>query len=316
MLMKFRYWNYRFKYKYAKYLNLSKPVDVCLELSSICNQQCSYCYHGDQKKLPFKQSLMPVSIAKKTLVEAAELETNSVKFNFRGESTIHPDFLYITSLAKKLSNKTTFIDRITNSNFKFKNDNDDIFNALCNQTKVKISFDSFLPGVMEKQRSGSNLNLAIANIDKFYNFINRKNTKIVIQAVRTSLNKDEDLKSEVKRRWPEAYVSINDMVTGRTNKSIKHLKIKSMSNNRQSCLQAHNRLIVNWDGRVTMCCPDIGSKLIVGDISNEKLIDIWNCPTAKSIRNDLLNGSAFNFEPCKSCPSFESYIGFNAKWDS
>jgi radical SAM protein with 4Fe4S-binding SPASM domain len=314
--MKFRYLNYRFKYKYAKYLNLSKPIDVCLELSSICNQQCSYCYHGDQKTLPFKQALMPLSIAKKSIIEAAEIGTNSIKFNFRGESTLHPDFLLITSFAKKLSSKSTFIDRLTNSNFKFKNDNDDIFNALCNQTKVKISFDSFLPNVMETQRAGSNKDLAIANIDKFYNFKNRRSTSIVIQAVRTNLNKDEDIKQEVKRRWPEAYVSINDMVVGRTSKNLRYLKVKDLDNNRQSCIQAHSRLIINWDGRVTVCCPDIGSKLIIGDIYHENILDIWNSPTAKSIRNDLLNGSAFKFEPCSSCPSFESYKGFNAKWDS
>jgi radical SAM protein with 4Fe4S-binding SPASM domain len=314
--MKFRYLIYRLKYKYAKYLNLSKPVDVCLELSSICNQQCSYCYHGDKNNIPFKQSFMPTTIAMKAIREAADIGVNSIKFNFRGESTLHPGFLFITSFAKNLANKSTFIDRITNSNFKFKNDNDDIFNALCNQTKVKISFDSFLPGVMESQRAGSNKDLAIANIYRFYNFKNRKYTKIVIQAVRTKLNKDEDLYHEIKKRWPEASVSINDMVDGRTSNDIIHLKLKNMDNNRQSCIQAHSRLIVNWDGNVTVCCPDIGSKIVVGDIYKDHISNIWNSKDAESIRDDLLNGYAFNFEPCKSCPSFESYKGFNAKWDS
>src|SRR3990167_7921891 len=39
----FNFWKYRFKYLFGQYLPLSAPVDISLELSSLCNMHCSYC---------------------------------------------------------------------------------------------------------------------------------------------------------------------------------------------------------------------------------------------------------------------------------
>src|SRR3990167_4620137 len=141
--MNLKYDWYRFKFNYGKHLPLKTPVDVSLELASVCNMKCSYCYHGDKAGLPFKQDFMSTELAEKVLVQASELGVNSLKFNWRGESTLHPDFRHITSIAKMLSKGSTFLDRLTNSNFKFDSSRDDIFEGLCNQTKVKVSYDSF-----------------------------------------------------------------------------------------------------------------------------------------------------------------------------
>lgn len=310
---------YRLKYRYADKLNLTIPVDVSLELSSACNQRCEYCYHADQKALQFRVSFMDTGLAKYAIIQSAELGVNSVKMNYRGESTLHKDFGEICALAKSLANGSTFIDRLTNSNFKFATTREDIFEGLSCQTKVKVSFDSFIPEVMEKQRAGSIHSVAMRNIDYFYNHPSRikSETKIVIQAVRTLLNKDEDIAGEVKRRWPEAQVSIRDMVAGRVDKDLSSLEhIQRDSSERQSCIQAHARLIVHHDGKVGVCCPDIAGKLIVGDANKESIYDIFNSQKAKKLRENLKNKAAFTNEPCKSCPSFESWKGYKAPFNS
>jgi radical SAM protein with 4Fe4S-binding SPASM domain len=310
---------YRFKYIYGPQLNHRKPVDVSLELSSSCNQRCGYCYHSDQSNLPFSKGLMDTRLASMIIDQCADLGVNSIKFNYRGESTMHPSFKFLTHHARSWASGSTFIDRITNSNFKFSTDNEEIFQGLSYQTKVKVSFDSFIPSVMEKQRAGSIHKLCLDNIEKFYNHPSRikYETKIVIQAVRTLLNKDEDIAGEVKRRWPEAQVSIRDMVAGRVDKDLSELENRERdTSERQTCIQAHSRIIVGHDGRVQACCPDIGSKLILGDANKETIYDIWNSEKAKKLREALKNKKAFKNEPCKSCSSFESYKGYRAPKDS
>lgn len=308
---------YRFKYRYAPKLNLTVPVDVSLELASLCNQRCSYCYHADQTNLPFVKGIMPFEVAKKILFQSADAGVNSVKFNWKGESTINPNFLNITRIAKALASGSTFLDRLTNSNFKFATDRDDIFEGLCQQTKVKVSFDSFRKDVMETQRAGSIHELALRNIEKFYNYSSRKKTEIIIQAVRTKLNHDEDIAGEVKRRWPEATVSIRDMVAGRVDKDLSDLESRKRDiSQRQSCIQAHARLIFNWNGKAFVCCPDVAEKLCVGDIYQSNVIDIFNSKEAKAIRKSLKDKTAFTNDPCRSCPSFETYKGFKPKWGS
>lgn len=310
---------YRFKYNNAPKLGLDKPVDVSLELSSGCNQRCGYCYHSDQKSLPFKVGMMSFGLAKIIIDQAAELGVHSLKFNQKGESTLNPEFKNITEWAKKYAKGSTFIDRVTNSNFKFKTDNDDIFEGLCNQTKIKVSFDSFDPAVMEAQRKGSIHSLSLANIDKFYNYPLRvrSETKLVIQAVRTKLNKDEDLAGLIKKRWPEAGVSIRDFVGGRVDADLSGLENVSRENReRQTCIQAHGRLILNYEGKALVCCPDIGEKLCIGDANKDSLYTIFNSPLAKQIRKDLLSGKAFENDPCKTCSSHESYKGYIPNRDS
>lgn len=312
----FNYLMYRTKYRYAKNLPLKKPVDVSIELSSACNQKCGYCYHADSKNLPFTRGIMKYEVAEKIIIESAKIGVHSLKFNWKGESSMHPKFFEITSLAKSLAKGATFIDRLSNSNFKFDTNKDEIFDGFCNQTKVKISFDSFIPEVMEKQRAGSIHAVALQNIDKFYNYPLRKKTKtqMVIQCVRTNLNKDEDLVTEIKKRWPDAGYSVRDMVAGRVdNSEVKDLEHKTRDvSERQSCIQAHARLIFNYKGQASPCCPDIGEKLNLGDVTKQSVAEIFNSQQAKQLRKSLKDKSAFELDPCKNCSSFESYANYKA----
>lgn len=255
--------------------------------------------------------------AEEIIYQSAVLGVNSIKFNWKGESTLNPIFRDCTALAKKLSTRTTFIDRLTNSNFKFPTNKEEIFEGLSNQTKVKISFDSFIKEVLETQRRGAKYELALANIDKFYNHPLRilSNTEMVIQAVRTKLNKDEDIYGEVKRRWPSASVSVRDMVTGRVGADLSGLEHKTKdSSRRQSCQQAHVRVIFNHSGRAHACCPDIGEKLQLGHIDKDTVWSIYNSIQAKELRRSLKDGSAFLKDPCKTCSSYESYQGYQPGW--
>ncbi len=307
---------YRYKYTNAPKLNLKTPVDVSLELSSYCTNTCGYCYHGDPKKLPFTRGKMSRELAYKIIHEAHELGVHSLKFNYRGESTMNPIFEDVTAMAKRMSTGLTFIDRITNSNFNFDINREDLFRGLCNQTKVKVSFDSFRKDIFEKQRKGSNYEKTLANMSKFYNYIGRNN-EMVVQAVRTNLNKDEDLRHEISKRYPGATASIRDCVEGRIEKDLSTtvLKLRDHSE-RQTCIQAHARLMINWDGKVQVCCPDISSKLLIGDANKQHIKNIWNSQQAYEIRRKLKDKSAFDFNPCRNCSSFESFKGYKAPWFS
>jgi len=313
----FRYLLYRFKYRYGRRLPIRKPVDVSLELSSRCSFNCAYCYHADPNNLPFTRGFMAPATANKILNQAANLGVNSLKMNWKGESTLNPNFKLITKKAKDLASGSTFIDRITNSNFWFPTDRDDIFDGLCNQTKVKVSFDSFIKEVFETQRAGGNYDTVLANIDKFYNYPKRRKTALVIQSVRTTLNKDEDFLNIAQQRWPEAVVSIRDMVSGRVGIDVSALEHRHRTRDkRQSCLQAHVRLIFSWDGRAFPCCPDIAEQLCLGNINDTTMRDIFRSGEARQLRRSLLSGKAFENDPCKNCSSFESYAGYRPNWVS
>jgi radical SAM protein with 4Fe4S-binding SPASM domain len=310
-----KYDYYRFRYVNGQYLPLSAPVDVSLELSSFCNMRCTYCYHADKKNMPFKQNLMTWETAKKILEESAEIGVNSLKMNWRGESSMNPIFYQVCSTAKKLAKNLTFIDRITNSNFKFDSNKNEIFDALACQTKVKVSYDSFRKDVFEKQRAGGNHDITTTNIDKFYNWPGRDN-EIVIQAVRTTANKDEDFESELKKRWPSASLSVRDVAPGRSEKDYDDLLVREEQKERIPCKQAFVRLIFAWNGDASPCCPNIGMKINLGNVHKYSVKEIFNNELARTLREDLKTGKAFELDPCKTCSSHESFAGYEAPLES
>lgn len=314
------YFKYRLKYKYAQHLPLTAPVDVSIELSSVCNQRCGYCYWSDPKNLPFEPGKMSLDVAMSILEQAAAIGVNSVKFNWKGEGTLNPNYRDITAYAKILARGSVFIDRIANSNFKISpKRRDSIFEGLANLTKVKVSYDSFDKKVFETQRAGGSHDLTTENIDLFYNHPRRikSETRIVIQAVRTLLNKNEDILHKTKKRWPSAEVSIRDVVGGRTNDDVSaYLDKKRDVKNRQSCIQAHARVIFNHEGKALPCCPDIAEEHYIGHARNQTVKQIFNSPQAKRLRKDLISKKAFDRDPCKGCSSFESYKGYVGSWDS
>lgn len=249
--------------------------------------------------------------------QAAQLGVNSLKFNWKGESTLHPDFHHITRYAALHAHGGVFIDRLTNSNFKFPTDAEQIFEGLCHQTKVKVSFDSFDKTVFETQRAGGLWDLTYANLRKFHDHPKRTKTKLVIQAVRTSLNQDEDIAGRAAIEFPDAEISIRDMVAGRVNKDVSSLEHRKRDvSQRQSCIQAHVRLIFNHEGKAFPCCPDIEEKLCLGDIRKNSLYEIFNSSQAISLRKSLKDKSAFESDPCLNCSSFETYAGFKPSWES
>jgi radical SAM protein with 4Fe4S-binding SPASM domain len=242
-----------------------------------------------------------------------------MKFNWRGESTIHPDYAKIIDHANRIATGSSLIDRIANTNFILPSDPSkklEILRAMSGLTRVKVSFDSLDWRVYSAQR-GDGWSDVYRNITLFYEqFLNPKKTQLVIQAVKTKLNEHEDF-NEMLKLWPKATLSIRDCVSGRKDESYSDIADdKRTGKERIPCKQAFARLIVHHSGDVSPCCVDISSKKIIGNVYNESISKIWNSWRATWFRETVANGMAFDSEPCKSCSSLESYAGNKTRWGS
>lgn len=68
----------------------------------------------------------------------------------------------------------------------------------------------------------------------------------------------------------------------------------------ESCDFPSSTVIIDYKGRVIFCCDDYLSKYAFGNVSSEKLIDIWNKEEYRKIRRNLLKG-IFDLDICKNC---------------
>ena len=67
-------------------------------------------------------------------------------------------------------------------------------------------------------------------------------------------------------------------------------------------------LFLDYQGDVLMCPHDWGKKIILGNLNNEKILDIWFSAKSLKIRK-MLNQSNRNFTPCNVCDVDGTLIG-------
>ena len=69
------------------------------------------------------------------------------------------------------------------------------------------------------------------------------------------------------------------------------------------CLKPHNPLVIDAKGNVILCCNDYFSSVKFGNLEKEKLVDVWNKPAFKKIREELKKRN-FKLDICKKCVRF------------
>ena len=70
--------------------------------------------------------------------------------------------------------------------------------------------------------------------------------------------------------------------------------------NRQQCNWPDYHLGISFDGQVLFCCNDYLNEVKIGNVKDDKIIDLWNTEYYKTIRKDIRE-SNFNLDICKNC---------------
>ena len=78
----------------------------------------------------------------------------------------------------------------------------------------------------------------------------------------------------------------------------------------QPCRLLWDRVIINYDGKITACCVDFDAELVYGDYNFETLAEAWNNETIRSWRKRHLIGRVEMMPLCNVCDA--PYI-FNAE---
>jgi len=80
----------------------------------------------------------------------------------------------------------------------------------------------------------------------------------------------------------------------------------TMKNRLLPCARPFTMLTINVRGQVVLCCADMYSDVVAGDISTERLETIWRSPTFADYRRKLATEGRENLPLCRDC-SFAGY---------
>lgn len=289
------------------------PLNVDIELSSVCNLKCPFCFRSDPAfKNPNK--FMDSDMAIDIIDDAGKLGVPALKFNWRGEPTLHPDFSEILhyayadrvhtieeceALRKKgysgYLGREVFHELLVNTNG---NVPDRAFAGLMLASKVMISLDSMNPKTYAEMRRGGSLDRAL---DTIASLIRTGHKNVWVRRVINSTNREEHFVEDVRDRFGSDVKIAEHFEFFRADKSAA-----CSERPRTYCGYPSQRIVIASDGKMFPCCVDYDETMPLGKYPSDSLYSVWKSASLNQIRSDLRAG-IFKSDACKNCTSFMAY---------
>ena len=81
------------------------------------------------------------------------------------------------------------------------------------------------------------------------------------------------------------------------------------------CAQLWKWMVVYWDGSVVLCCADMFSQAIVGDLKSNSIAEVWNGTQMRGHRDQMVNRKRFEVAICQDCDIHLSWHNLNEYYD-
>jgi radical SAM protein with 4Fe4S-binding SPASM domain len=228
--------------------------------------------------------------------QCAENGVKAIKLQYLGEPLMHKDIVFQVEYAKKKG----IIDVMFNTNAVLLTPELGAQLLEAGIDKVFISFDAVNPKLYMQQRVGATMGKVIDNI---YAFIEQRNKFYPKTHIRLSMVMYDDpiwkrQFEAMKVMWDGLVDSLGYGVFNERNPDKKHEyeKVDGFS-----CEQLFQRMFLKCNGNVTVCCVDDQDEYVVGNWKEQRLIDIWNSPKYKAIRDAHKNGNYYDIPMCRKC---------------
>lgn len=261
-------------------------MSFAIEPTNICNLKCGMCYAQTSKR---EQGMMSYDLYQKIIDEVVTLKIDCIGLNYGGEPTVHPLF---ANMIKYASDKDQHVQFSTNGILL----TEDITNAIVSGyvRKVNFSLHTYLDIVEE-------------NIIKIRG--ERTNRKPQLTATINASEFDDTTTDKLLKRFSYLVDQIGIQPTIANMKWSKIPK-KIKINYQKYCRQSQRYTAVLWDGKITICCHDIGGEMAFGDVYNNSLTEIWNSDYYINLRKNILKSNFPKGSLCERCGIGRTVISY------
>jgi radical SAM protein with 4Fe4S-binding SPASM domain len=276
------------------------PDSINIETVNICNARCVFC---PRDKLTRKKGIMSDEVFEKVIsrIKEEKIPIKSVCLNGFGEPM----------LDQKIFDKIKYIKRNLNVPVIFFTNG-----QLFDEKKVKMAFES---GVDEINVSfnamfkedyekvmGISYDKTVKNIETFIRMRKERKAskpKLYISCVYSKKYKFD--KKKFLSRWTKVVDSVYVMpaeVFGNLNKDEAFpVSEYGYVTRKWACSRLWRNAWISIEGKIHICCKDTNGEIIMGDLTKDKFMDVWNSKKFKAVREAHLSGKYDNISLCKDC---------------
>lgn len=297
------------KLRLIKEGELSLPRYLDVELTNACNFRCCFCPTGTNSMQRMK-GYMPELVVERLLENIREYKIPGVRVIGWGEPTLHPKWLQIL---KKLHSWGAIVHLGTNGSLLKEQDMQSLVDMQLES--IKFSFQGADAESYNEMREGGNYDTLIETVKTMYGL--RGNLPYPYIQISTTLTVESKEQVVQFREAIEPYcdycnvgytmlnhLSVDSMHVAEGQKE----KIRRMQEHeavkhkyREVCSDAFDKLDIHWNGDVSLCCSDYENFLLVGNIMDMDVKEIFNSNIANLYRETIAKGEYGRIKCCSTC---------------
>lgn len=293
------------KQKHANLPDFPRIIDV--EMTNLCNFRCLMCPTGNFSQKRDKGFLSEEVFER--ILDSIDGHNVGLRFIRWGEPLMHPQLIPFLTAAKA---KGALLHLNTNGSHL----TEELARALLDVPidSIKFSFQ----GVDRKSYA------EMRNIDFFDGLIEkiellhrlRGNSPAPFIQVSTTITYETPAQVE---EFHQRFSPLADVVNvGHTSfdwldlnavrlrphevEMLQKLKeVESVERVHPECPEVFDKLSINWNGKVTACCMDSDDLMVIGDLNESSLGEIWRCDKMEHYRRMLADMRHDELPLCASC---------------
>lgn len=305
---------------------LTTPVSAHIDISSVCNYKCSFCFQADlegMKTVGLKRGFMPIELFRKICddLRAFPEKVKKIKIGNHGEPTLHPEVVDAVDYARRNGN-AEIIEMFTNGSKLSPNLNKGLVDAGLQRINISLeglsderyfqvagvrqNFNEIVDGVRDlyarKTAAKSELQIYVKIADHAHAL--RKDSReifVLSEEERQfffntfSSHCDEIFVEKVVPQWSETQLEKQNSVeeTGMYGQKISQWK--------EACPFIYMYMHFNCDGTVSPCTLDWPRKVVVGNVNKQSVLDIWTGEALRELQIAMLKGQRKCIDFCAGC---------------
>jgi radical SAM protein with 4Fe4S-binding SPASM domain len=288
------------------------PYSIAIEPTTSCNLRCPECPSG-LRSFTRPTGMMDMTLYRKVIQEMHQ-HIMHLTIYFQGEPYLHKQFLEMVRYAHQKKIYTS-----TSTNAHYLDEEHAKQTVLSGLDKLIISIDGTSQETYEAYRVGGDLEKVIQgtkNIMKWKKALKSATPQVVLQFLVVGPNEHEipaiqqlakDLEvDELKLKTAQIYdyehgspFMPKNEVYSRYQKNEKgSYELKSKGD--KSCWKMWHSCVITWDGKVVPCCFDKDAQHSMGNLKEQRFIEVWRSAKYEQFRTNLIQ-SRGAYEMCKNC---------------
>ena len=267
-------------------MDVKKITSLIIEPTNTCNLRCTFCFVTDG--MTRDGGFMDFNIFKKIIDGCTDLE-HLCMHNW-GEPLLHKDIFRMIEYAKNKG--VNYVVMNTNGTLL----TDKMINRIVNSKLDIIRFSIDGSAETFKRVRGVELENIEKNIKKLKIIKEKKKPELKMGVVFTVEEDTEGDAEEYINHWE---------------KIVDHVRLQPKlitSPRTEVCPEPfgkdYGKLVVLWDGRVIPCCVDYNANLMIGNIQNDTIPNLWKSEKLNILREQHLKGEFP--DTCANCNECES----------